>query len=71
MTPKEKAIELYERYYYTFPPFDGEGEFEHNLSKKCAFICVSEIINALRKDLPEIGQGKGYWSEVKKEIQKL
>ena len=67
MTPKEKAIELYEKYYYTFPPFDGEGEFEHNLSKKCAIICVDEIIKT------RISGNEFFynWDEVKKEIEKL
>ena len=40
-------------------------------AKICALIAVHEIIKALRKDLPEIGKGKGYWQEVKKEIEKL
>lgn len=40
-------------------------------AKECAIILVNHIINALRKDLPEIGLGKGYWHDVKKEIEKL
>jgi predicted N-formylglutamate amidohydrolase len=40
-------------------------------AKEIALKLVKHIIKALRKDLPEIGQGKGYWSEVKKEIEKF
>ena len=36
-----------------------------------ALISVDEIIKALRKGLPEVGLGKGYWYNVKQEIEKL
>ena len=39
--------------------------------KQCALIAVEEIIKALRKDLPEIGLGKGYWYSVKQEIENI
>jgi hypothetical protein len=66
MTPKEKAIELVDKYYWTF----GDGYLgEQHI--QCALIAVQEIIKALRKDLPEIGLGKGYWASVKQEIEKL
>lgn len=42
-----------------------------NMAKQCALIACDEIINALRKDLPEIGLGKGFWHDVKTEIENL
>lgn len=64
MTPKEKAKNLifrYEQYKW----------INKDLAKQCALIAVDEIINALRKDLPEIGLGKGFWHDVKTEINAL
>jgi hypothetical protein len=69
MTPKEKAIELYEKYFYELP-VSSEEEYDE-AAYTCAMICVNEIISALRKDLPEIGLGKGYWASVKKELDSL
>ena len=65
-TPKEKAEELFDK-------FDSIlfKEYCNLEAKKCALIAVGEIIKALRKDLPEIGLGKGYWHSVKQEIDKL
>jgi len=80
MTPKEKAIELVEKmmlYSYDkieneiYPKYIVDNKIKKELAKQCALIAVNEIIKALRKDLPEIGLGKGYWYNVKQEIQKL
>jgi hypothetical protein len=71
MTPKEKAKELVDKYWSI-----GEQEWQDTPltweeDKQCALIAVNEIIKTLRKDLPEIGLGKGYWYRVKQEIEKL
>ena len=76
-TPKEKAEELVEKYYWTF----GDGYLgEQHI--QCALIAVDEIINDLKESL-EIAEGlhphaKGLisgslvaWQKVKKEIEKL
>jgi hypothetical protein len=63
-SPKEKAIELVDK-------FTNIGLQRRNEGIACALIAVDEIIKALRKDLPELSLGKGYWSSVKKEIEKL
>jgi hypothetical protein len=64
MTPKEKAKELLDKMQ-----LDWACDSCHNdWTKECALIAVEEIIKALRKDLPEIGLGKGYWYSVKQEI---
>ncbi len=66
MTAKEKAKELVDKYYWTF----GDGYLgEQHI--QCALIAVDEIIKALRKDLPVFELGKGFWKEVKQEIEKL
>jgi hypothetical protein len=73
MIPKEKAKELYDKYEKMYPlNFTKAGENFHKSNIiKCTLIAVEEIIKALRKDLPEIGLGKGYWYSVKQEIEKL
>jgi hypothetical protein len=70
MTPKEKAEQLFNKYYKIQ---DSVYKFttSHDMAKQCALICVDEIIKALRKGLPEIGVGKGYWYNVREEINKL
>jgi len=74
MTAREKAEELVNKYLRTYPIYDNPTvviSYTYNEAKECALIAVNEIIKALRKDLPEIGLGKGYWYSVKQEIEKL
>lgn len=76
MTPKEKAIELVNQYLSYVDSMDvttdiSSKEWAMRNAKKCAIICVNEIIKTLRKDSSEIGFGKGYWYLVKKEIEQL
>jgi hypothetical protein len=70
MDPKEKAIELYERFYYAIPSqlADKTQDFT---AKKCATICVNEIlqtnptIKGNSEDLVTmIVQTKAYWYQV-------
>lgn len=70
MTPKEKAIELLLK-YDSLTTWISENKTLLQTQKQCTLIAVNEIIKALRKDLPDIGLGKGYWYSVKKEIEKL
>jgi len=75
MTPKQKANELFFKYYEIV---------EHTLSteyvllaKKCALIVVDEMLNYFSKETfmmayPEIAISEvNYWTEVKQEIEKL
>ena len=64
MTPKEKAESLLRRMTIDFSIDDWQ-------SKQCALVAVDEIIKALRKSLPEMGKGTGYWSDVRTELEKL
>ena len=74
MTPEQKAEELYVKF-----SIEGMAQIKSilhrgvrkDIAKQCALIAVDEIIKAFRKDLPEIGLGKGFWGEVKLEIEKL
>ena len=69
MTPREKAIELFDKYYPLVEAFSSYQQ-EYN-AKQCALIAVDEILESS----PEDGQGfdgiKDYWQEVKNEIEKL
>lgn len=80
MTAKEEAIRLFDRYFYSLPLFEGDGEFEHKMSKQCALLCIDEIIKDRQKDCgeDEYFEVKDnsemfimYWEQVKKEIELL
>lgn len=64
MTPREKAKELVGRFL--------QHRYTNEDSKECALICVDEILN----DNPNIHSLRDrlnhkYWTEVKREIEKL
>lgn len=59
MTPKEKAIELVEKYDETLTYLESKSK-----AKQCALIVVHEIISL-------VGRYTNYWQEVKEEIYKL
>ena len=64
LTPKEKAKELVERFYWKIT----ENSLSVGQAKQCALICVDEVINDRAK------RGKinfTYWQEVKQEVKKL
>lgn len=70
MIPKEKAKELVYKYKLICDrELNNSGNIA--LAQEYAIIAVNEIIKALRKDLPEIGLGKGYWYSVRKEIENI
>jgi hypothetical protein len=65
MTPKEKAQELFHKFW----DCDDIKSFE--LAKQCALITVNEIKkSAPLKPLNPLG-AYPYWQEVKKELEKL
>ena len=65
MTPKEKAIELYNK-MYDYSLFEEEA-------KRCALIAVDEILkeNLELPDEPETVVRYLFWQEVKQEIENL
>lgn len=67
MTPKEKARELYDKYWLIV---------DTKSVNKCALIAVYEIIFALNDDIyiqgeTDIDSHREYWEEVRQEIEKL
>ncbi len=78
MTPKEKAIELYNKFYNT-SSHPHHVESRKNNAKQCALIAVDEMIEiyvsacvamGMPKEDAEKQQSK-YLQEVKKEIELL
>jgi len=77
MTPKEKAIELYNKMYETgFKPKNALIRTEQ--AKECALIAVDEIIASNPKIIIKWAfsgikefDSISYWQEVKQEIEKL
>jgi ABC-type amino acid transport substrate-binding protein len=69
MTPKEKAEELVDKFYY-IPNSQGIFMMQDYQAKECALIAVDEIILEMNSVmLPN--PFKQYWQEVKQEIEKL
>jgi len=75
MTPKEKANELFSRYYVMLLKTDSDISEEITislLSKQCALIAVNEILSmGIMSDSGDWRMAKSYWEEVKKEIEKI
>ena len=71
MTPKEKAIELVDKFKLKHQFFTNS--FIKTTAKECALIAVDEILS----ELTEIPYGLeylnrlNYWLDVKQEIEKL
>jgi hypothetical protein len=67
MTPKEKAIELSDKFYFISSFFSDSED-----AKQCALIAVDEILDAIviinEYDFEPLNK---YWQEVKIEIGKL
>jgi len=82
MTPKEKSVDLKNKFYYILPNNGSlkQGlnscEARHKEAVKCALILVDEIIPLIRayEDALSASQTSDeleYWQEVKQEIEKL
>jgi hypothetical protein len=78
MTPKEKALELFNKF---IPILGGINStdwiyFNGKEAKQCAIIAVDEILDALVSERISYGgeyryEESDYWEEVKTEIEKL
>lgn len=63
MTPKEKAIELWEKYFQL--NYDWDGATKDQWAKEGALIALDEILSSCgTADIR-------YWQEVKKELESL
>jgi len=69
MTPKEKANELFGKYYSRIEHTLSEEYSPHErfIVKQCALIAVDEILSVVWYVPVDIE----YWQEVKKEIENL
>ena len=75
MTPKEKAIELYNKFLNPSGDTYLYGMLEHESAKECALISVDEILklennNGYYFDGTNV-TSISFWQEVKQEIEKL
>ena len=72
MTAKEKAKELFDK-YWTLIAYKIEGSVGRLVIKQCTLIAVDEIIKAV--DNPDetylMKDDVNYWKEVKQEIESL
>jgi len=73
MTPKEKALELWEKYFRL--NYDWDGATKDQWAKEGALIAVDEILklennNGYYFDGTNV-TSISYWQEVKQEIEKL
>jgi hypothetical protein len=69
MTPKQKAVDLFNDYYSYLKAnlmYDEEARLD---AKVCALIAVDELIYETQFEVPNIRQR--YWIDVKQEIEKL
>jgi hypothetical protein len=68
-TPKEKSIELVDKFYNYVNCWGNDGNADYQLAmvnaKQCALIAVDEILNVI--EVPSIEYK--YWEEVKQEIK--
>jgi len=66
MTPKEKAQELFDKYFEFVEAYSVQGQYEN--AKQCALIAVDEILDIVKHiDV----DSEDYWQEVKQEIINL
>ena len=65
MTPKEKAIELVDKYAAYTDTFD-----EFGYAKQCALIAVDLLISETFLDF-YVNHPQPFWQEVKTELEKL
>jgi hypothetical protein len=70
MTPKEKALNLLSKFYYSKDE-DGFHSMNKYRAKQCALIAVDEILDASLYYFDELSPYVIYWQKVKQEIQLL
>lgn len=72
MTPKEKALELWEKYFRL--NYDWDGATKDQWAKEGALIAVDEIAKCTKYEKQKFDNDRfseNYWQEVKKEIEML
>jgi hypothetical protein len=69
MRPKEKAKELYDKYFELVEAYSSEQQEDN--ARDAASITCDEVLNALEENRWQNRLMMDYWEEVKKEINKL
>ena len=69
MTPKEKAKELVDKFWYVEPEESCDG-MEYQMAQQSSLIAVDEILNYDNQFI-QTEEQFNYWKEVKQEIQNL
>jgi len=67
MKAKEKAQELFDKYFEFVEAYSVQGQYEN--AKQCSLIAVDEIIEELIEK--DFANRFSYWQEVKQEIINL
>ena len=76
MTPKEKALELVDKFWKSCYDKHDIAKLVKADAKQCALIAVDEIINGYEFDSLDIEHKRimdniNFWDEVKQEIERL
>jgi hypothetical protein len=71
MTPKDKSIDLYNK-FYDMATVVIDIKIKKYVTKECAIVAANEMINECNKYFEAISKDRAkYWQEVKQEIEKL
>ena len=77
MTPKDKANEIFNKFYFAKNK-DGYHSMNRYRTRECAYIALNEIIDQWEYINIYLADGSGelnpdlkYWYEVKRELQKI
>lgn len=70
MTPKEKAKELFDKFFNPELSNFLFGVLDHEQAKQCALIAVDEILNSPQDGYVHFARVIKYWQQVKTEIEK-
>lgn len=70
MTPKEKAEELFDKYYIICQEYTEEIQCSIQ-AKQCALIAVDEVLKSQRNIYGVNNKATKFYLEVKQEIEKL
>jgi hypothetical protein len=71
MTPKENALELWNKFFYA-QLTEGDFTLDGEIAYKCALIAVDEIIKQTNYCFVRCADNSvDYWNQVKNEIEEL
>lgn len=71
MTPKEKAWSIFWNFKNIPDKWKNEKVFQNYYAKQCALLAVDEILNSRPVITDSQFEYNKYWTEVKRELQKL